>query len=192
MNFRIDSQHATKDFFIINVDEDKSKFTIIRQGSIKSVSYTCNTSDLIQVVKKVTSLEVEQFSDVSGKTSEEVWNSIFLELAPKHLVWRVSDHTSHKYPSYGFENSWSLSTRKSQEIQLSVDLYDPAFGKTAYSGCAHEVDSDSIGLVLGSVGANTIETLNRLSEEFSETDWKNLHDSFPSAADCTWLYEMRP
>jgi hypothetical protein len=192
MNIRIDSKHSTNDFFIIDVDEEETEFTIIRRGYIKSVRYTCKTADLIQALKKVTSLEIEQFSEVAGKTSEEVWNSLFLELAPKHLDWGVSDRTSHKYAYYGFVNNWLLSTQTSQKIRLSVELYDPAFGKTTFSGCVHEVDVDSSRLILGSVGAPNMEALNRMAEDFSESDWKTLHDTFPSANACTWLSEMRP
>lgn len=191
MELRIDSNLPSHPSYRLEVKEDLATLTRTQAGWIRTKSYNLETNSVLKAIRKLKAQTIEEFAQDSITTSEETWAELFEAVQSVQISCCVSDQTQHTPAWPGFVDCWNLTTRGTQYLRLSTEIFDHHDSNYHHDACEHEVQGELAQIIMLAMGTSDQKHYVELAEKFDEKEWKELHNSIPSAKDCNWLNQWR-
>lgn len=192
MDIRIDSNLAANHTsYRLEIKDNLAFLTRIQAGWIRSKEFILEAEALFNELSQLSGHSIEKFAQSFKSISEETWAKLFDFAQNLQISCSVIAQTQHNPGFSGFVDCWRLTTEQSGFLLLTTSIFDHHNSNYHHDSCSHETKGEVSHEIMNKMLASNQNQFMELAEQFQEKDWKELHNSIPSAKDCTWLNEWR-
>lgn len=192
MELRIDSNlKSTLGHYWITVSDNQAQLTKQIALGIKYKTYTLTTDALMNALYELTSQSLELFAQNSKLTSGETWQLLFDVVEKIQTSCTVTDQTPHRLSIPGFVDCWKLTAKGEDYIKIQVEIFDHCDSNYCHDYCEHEATGEVAFELMKSFDVSNHKDFMQRAGDFTEEQWKELHNSMPTSQGCNWLNEWR-